>query len=64
IRRGGGGVEMGGDACVAPRTPLIHEGLAWRKARATQASPPIPAPLPPLRTTWRAGRPAGAQAIF
>jgi len=46
-RRGGGGEERGGDACIA----LVGGTLPL--ARAMQASPPRSSPLPPLRGWMR-----------
>src|SRR5216683_4001136 len=61
MRRGGGGAERSGDACVAPAMDLRSRCVrllgAEREfdedrithAGATQASPPISTPPPPLR---------------
>ncbi len=48
-RRGGSGVEKGGDACVAQRARTSACRQDTLLARATQASPLHPAPPPPLR---------------
>src|SRR6266852_2848777 len=46
-RRGGGGVERGGDACIA------LGGRTLSPAWAMQSSPPHPTPPPPLRDWMR-----------